>query len=122
MLEAQGLASDYTIYSLNDGGRHFELALSETKAPVSGGRKLIGCSIYDFEAVQPVDSAIINAFAPNIVGHRSALQDVQVEKWDNPFGQGSGMRTVFVPSASPMKPQIGFGGMMLGTHFLDGTD
>jgi hypothetical protein len=122
MLEAQGLASDYTIYSLDGRGRHLELALSETKKPVSGNRKLIGCSIYDFEAVQPVDSPTIDAFAPNIVGQKGMLQDVQVEKWDSPFGQGSGMRAVFVPSLSPMKSLIGFGGMMLGTHFLDGTD
>jgi hypothetical protein len=46
MLEAQGLASDYTIYSFDGGGRHLELALSETKKPMSGSRKLIGCSIY----------------------------------------------------------------------------
>lgn len=119
MLEAQGLASDYTIFGFDDGGRHLELALSETKKPVSGSHKLIGCSIYDFEAVQPVDRAKIDVFAPHVVSQQSILQDVQVEKWDSPFGRGSEMRAVFVPSSSPMKPQIGFSGMMLGTHFLD---
>ena len=32
------------------------------------------------------------------------------------------MRAVFVPAISPIKPAIGFGGMMLGTYFLDGSD
>ena len=29
------------------------------------------------------------------------------------------MRAVFVPASSPMGVQLGFTGMMLGTHFLD---
>lgn len=122
MLEAQGLASDYIIYSFDSESSHFELALSETRKPVSGQHKLIGCSLYDFEAIVPVDSAAIGAFSPKIAGQRSKFQDVQVEKWDNPFGQGSGMRAVFVPVTSPMKAQLGFSGMMLGTHFLDQAD
>jgi hypothetical protein len=31
----------------------------------------------------------------------------------------SGMRAVFVPANSPVRAQLGFSGMMLGTHFLD---
>ena len=122
MLDAQGLSSDYIIYGRDAGGQHLELALSETKKPINGGRKLIGCSIYDFDAASPVDSATVNAFAPTIVGQKSVIGDVQVEKWNNVFGEGSGMRAVFVPAASPMSAQLGFSGMMLGTHFLDTTE
>ena len=119
MLDAQGLSSDYIIYGRDEGGQHLELALSETKKPINGGRKLIGCSIYDFDATSPVDSATVKAFAPTIVGQKSVIGDVQVEKWNNIFGEGSGMRAVFVPAASTMSAQLGFSGMMLGTHFLD---
>jgi len=120
MLDAQGLSSDYTIYGWDVGRQYLELAVSETKKPVSGDRRLVGCSIYNFAATSPVDSATVSAFAPTIVGQKSTVGDVQIEKWDNVFGEGSGMRAVFVPAASPMSGQIGFTGMMLGTHFLDG--
>jgi hypothetical protein len=119
MLEAQGLSSDYTIYGWDVGRQHLELAVSETKKPVSGDRRLVGCSIYDFAATSPIDSAAVDVFAPTTVGQKSTVGDMQVEKWDNAFGEGSGMRAVFVPAASPMSAQIGFTGMMLGTHFLD---
>ena len=122
MLQAQGLASDYTIYSFDRDGRHLELALSETRRPVGGDRKLIGCSLYDFAAVQPIDAATLDAFAPTVVGQPSTLEDVHIEKWGNAFGQGSGMRAVFVPPSSSLKSQTGFSGMMLGTHFLDKAD
>lgn len=119
MLDAQGLSSDYAIYGRDAGGKHFELALSETKRPVSGDRRLVGCSMYDFGATSPIDSAAISAFAPKIAGQKSSLGDSQIEKWDNAFGDGTGMRAVFIPASSPMGPQLGFTGMMLGTHFLD---
>lgn len=121
MLEAQGLASDYTIYGWDGGSRHLELALSVTKNPIKDGRKLVGCSMYDFAANTSIDSAIVSVFAPTITGQKSTLADVQIEKWDGAFGEGSGMRAVFVPPASPMKAQLGFAGMMLGTHFFDGV-
>jgi hypothetical protein len=119
MLAAQGLSSNYTIYGRDVGGQHFELALSETKKPIKDGRKLIGCSMYDFDAARPIDMATISSFAPSVVGQKTMIGDTQVEKWDNAFGDGSGMRAVFVPRASPMGAQLGFTGMMLGTHFLD---
>jgi hypothetical protein len=119
MLEAQGLSSDYTIYGHDAGGRHFELALSETKKPLKDGRKLIGCSLYDFTAVTPIDPAAINSFAPAAIGQKNVMGDAWIEKWDNPFGEGSGMRAVFIPPNSPVGAQLGFTGMMLGTHFLD---
>ena len=122
MLEAQGLASDYTVYSLDTGGRHFELAASETKKPIAGGRKLIGCSLYDLDATAPIDGASLDALAPATVGQKSAMGDIQIEKWDAPFGAGSGMRAVYVPVGSPAKAEIGFTGMMLGTHFLDAAE
>jgi len=122
MLEAQGLASDYTVYGLDTGGMHFELAVSETKKPIAGGRRLIGCSLYDFDATAPIDGASLEALAPATVGQRTAMGDVQIEKWDAPFGAGSGMRAVYVPAASPAKAQIGFSGMMVGTHFLDAAE
>src|SRR5215469_14498408 len=34
MLEAQGLSSNYTIYSWDISGQHLELALSEAKKPI----------------------------------------------------------------------------------------
>jgi len=119
MLESQGLSSDYTIYGRDARGKHLELALSETRKPVSGQRKLIGCSMYDFDATSPIDSATVGVFASKIVGQNNTVGDVQFEKWDNVFGEGSGMRAVFIPPASPMGTQLGFTGMMLGTHFLD---
>ncbi len=119
MLEAQGLSSDYVIYGRDAKGKYLELALSETKKPINGSRRLVGCSIYDFSATSPVDSATVSAFAPKIVSQKSQAGDVQIEKWDSAFGEGSGMRAVFVPAGSPMISQIGFTGMMLGTHFLD---
>jgi hypothetical protein len=122
MLEAQGLSSDYIIYGRDARGKHLELALSETRKPVSGDRRLVGCSMYDFDATSPIDSATVSAFAPTIVGQKSMIGDVQVEKWDNVFGEGSGMRAVFVPAASAMGAQLGFTGMMLGTHFLEATN
>jgi hypothetical protein len=64
----------------------------------------------------------VSAFASTIVGQKSMIGDVQVEKWDNVFGEGSGMRAVFVPAASAMGAQLGFTGMMLGTHFLEATN
>jgi len=122
MLDAQGLSSDYVIYGRDTGGKHLELALSETKKPVSGNRKLVGCSMYDFDATSPIASANVSAFASTTVGQKSTVGDVQAEKWDNVFGEGSGMRTVFVPAASPLRAQLGFTGMMLGTHFLDSSN
>jgi hypothetical protein len=122
MLDAQGLSSDYVIYGRDARGKHLELALSETRKPVSGNRKLVGCSMYDFDATSPIDSATVSAFAPTTVGQKATTGDIQVEKWDNVFGEGSGMRAVFVPPASPMGAQLGFTGMMLGTHFLDATN
>lgn len=119
MLEAQGLTSNYTVYSLDSASRHLELAISETVKPVIGARKLIGCSIYDFGAVAPIDSATVQDFAPSSVGKRSFLGDVQVEKWTGAFGTDSDMRSVFVPQASPVKDQLGFTGVMLGASFLD---
>lgn len=120
ILKAQGLSSYYTIYGWDAGRRHLELAVSETKKPVSGDHRLIGCSIYNFTTTTPVDSATLNRFAPTTLGKRSMIGDVQFEKWDNAFGEGSGMRAVFVPVTSPISAQLGFTGMMLGTHFLDG--
>ncbi len=119
MLEAQGLSSDYVIYGRDVKGKHLELALSETKKPINGNRKLVGCGIYDFDATAPVDIATVSAFAAKIVGQKSQVDGVQFVKWDNAFGEGSGMRAVFVPAGSPIVSQIGFTGMMLGTHFLD---
>ena len=119
MLEAQGLSSDYVIYGRDAKGKHLELALSETKKPINGNRKLVGCSIYDFGATSPVNITTVGAFAPKIVGQKSQAGDVQIVKWDSAFGEGSGMRAVFVPAGSPLISQIGFTGMMLGTHFLD---
>ena len=37
MLAAQGLTSDYTVYGLDAGGKHFELAVSETRKRISAG-------------------------------------------------------------------------------------
>jgi hypothetical protein len=119
MLDAQGLSSNYTIYGRDIGGKHFELAFSETKKPLKDDRDLIGCSIYDFDATAPIDTSVLNAFAPSAIGQRKMLGDAQFESWTNPFGEGSGMRAVFVPSTSPAKAQLGFSGMMLGTHFLN---
>ncbi len=121
MLEAQGLSSDYTIYWRKVGDRYLELAVSETKKPINGDRKLVGCSMYDFDANSPLDETTISTLAGTAVGQKSAVGDVQVEKWDRVFGEGSGMRAVFVPAGSPMGAQLGFTGMMLGTHFLDGA-
>jgi hypothetical protein len=121
MLDAQGLSSDYTTYALDREGRHFELAVSETKKPVADGHKLIGCSVYDFAAVSPVDPKAVEALAKGVTGEQSSLGDVRVEKWNNIHGAGSGMRAVFVPPNSQIKSQLGFTGMMLGTHFLDGA-
>ena len=119
MLDAQGLSSDYVIYGRDVGGKHFELALSETKKPVIEGRRLVGCSMYDFDATSPIDSALISAFAPKIAVQKNSLSDAQIEIWVNAFGDGTGMRAVFIPASSPMGDQLGFTGMMLGTHFLD---
>ena len=122
MLEAQGLASDYTIYHRDAGGRHLELAYSETKKPIPEKRKLIGCGIYDFDAAVPINRATLNAFAPTIVAQKSTIGDVQVTTWNNAFGDGSGMRAVFVPATSSARGQLGFTGMMLGTYFLSSGD
>jgi hypothetical protein len=121
ILDAQGLSSEYQTYAMDSGDRHFELAVSETKKPVADGRKLIGCSLYDFSAVAPVDSQQIEAFASGATGQKSSMGDVSVEKWSNLHGAGSGMRAVFVPPNSQVKSALGFTGMMLGTHFLDGA-
>jgi len=122
MLEAQGLASDYTIYWLEGAGAHLEVAISETKKPLRDDHKLIGCSMYDFTRVGPIDDAELAILVHNIAGQKSSLADVSVEKWESVFGPGSGMRAVFVPTDSPMKDQLGFAGMMLGSHFLDGAN
>lgn len=122
MLEAQGLASDYVVYGRDAGGLHLELALSVTKRAISGDRKLIGCSMYNFDAVSPVDIRLISSLAPNSVGIKSTIGDVQFEKWEDVFGKNSGMRAVFLPADSPMRSQVGFSGMMLGTHFLDAVE
>jgi len=119
MLEAQGLASDYVIYWRDSAGRRLELALSETKKAVSGDRKLVGCSIYDFGAKSPIDSTTLSVLSSTVVGKKGTIGDVQVEKWDGVFGEGSEMRAVFVPASSAIRAQLGFSGMMLGTHFLD---
>jgi hypothetical protein len=119
MLEAQGLASDYVIYGRDAEGHHLELALSKTKAPVGEDRRLVGCSLYDFSAATPVDTATLGSLAPKITGQKGKLGDLQFETWADAFGAGSEMRAVFVPAASPMRAQLGFTGMMLGTHFLD---
>lgn len=121
MLDAQGLSSDYHTYALDSGATHFELAVSETKKPVADGRKLIGCSLYDFSAVVSADSQQIEAFASGAAGQKSSMGDVSVEKWSNFHGPGSGMRAVFVPPNSQVKSALGFTGMMLGTHFLNGA-
>jgi hypothetical protein len=121
MLDAQGLSSNYVIYSLNSGDKNFELAVSETKKPIANGRKLIGCSIYDFSATMPIDRQRVEALAKGIAGQQSAMGDVNIEKWNNLHGPGSGMRAVFVPPNSQVKSALGFTGMMLGTHFLDGA-
>jgi hypothetical protein len=121
VLEAQGLASDYVIYGHDAGGRHLELALSVTRKPLARDRKLVGCSMYDFDANSALPSGTLNPFAAGVESQKSTMGDVQVEKWNNVFGEGSGMRAVFVPAASPVGDQLGFTGMMLGTHFLDGA-
>ena len=121
MLDAQGLSSVYTTFALDRNGRHFELAVSETKKPMADGHKLIGCSMYDFGASSPADRQSIEALANGATGQQSTLGDVSVEKWNNVHGAGSGMRAVFVPPNSQIKSQLGFTGMMLGTHFLDGA-
>lgn len=119
MLEAQGLTSNYTVYSFDDGTEQFELAVSETVKPIKGARKLVGCSLYDFHALVSIDMGPIRAFAPAVPGERSVLGDVQAEIWKGAFGERSDMRAVFVPPDSPMKDSLGFTGMMLGTVRLD---
>lgn len=121
MLEAQGHASDFTIFHREVGGRRFELTLSETRKPVKEGRNLIGCGIYDFEAKAAVDAKVLDALVPNVVGQTRALGDVEIKTWQRPFGGDSEMRAVYVPSTSPVGPQLGFSGMMLGTSFIDGA-
>ena len=82
---------------------------------------MIGCSIYDFAAKTPVDRKQLEALANGAGGQESSLGDITVEKWSNVHGQGSGMRAVFVPPRSLVKATLGFTGMMLGTHFVDGA-
>jgi len=122
MLRAQGLESDFTVYGLDVGPQHLELAVSQTLQPTKSGRRRIGCSIYNFDAAAPIDPAAIEALVPSTGGSKSILGDVQVERWPGPFGVGSEMRSVFVPPSSPMKDQLGFSGMMLGTSFLDAAE
>jgi len=121
MLKAQGLASDYVVFRLNAGGRNLELAVSKSKKALTKGRKLIGCSIYDFAAATPVTTNELEMLAGGVVGQKSVVGDVVSEKWDDIFGPDSGMRAAFIPMNSPIKAQVGFSGMMLGTHFLDGA-
>ena len=121
MLEQQGLASEVSFFSFN-GDVHFELAVTLTRKPTSGGQKLIGCSMYDLDAVTPIDSSALEGVAGSKGGARTTAGDIQAEKWDGFLGPNSGMRAVFVPKDSPYGAQLGFTGMMLGTHFLEGSE
>jgi hypothetical protein len=121
MLEQQGLASDVSFFSYN-GDVHFELAVTLTRKPISGEKKLVGCSMYNFDAVAPIENPALETVAGSNSGVRTTAGDVQVEKWDGFLGPNSGMRAVFVPKNSPYGAQLGFTGMMLGTHFLEGSE
>ena len=120
MLEQQGLASDVSFFK-SGGDVHFELVVTLTRKPISGGQKLIGCSMYNLDALTPIDNSALEAVAGPKGGIRSTAGDIQVEKWDGILGPNSGMRAVFVPKDSPYGAQLGFTGMMLGIHFLEGS-
>ena len=100
MLDAQGLSSDYTVYAHDANGRHLELAVSKTRKPLANGRRLIGCSLYDFAASEPIPADDLEPLANKAKGQASLAADVQIETWKNINGPGTDMRAVFVPPSS----------------------